>query len=600
MVISDIPRHKMESINDISKTVESKVYLEAGSAVEVDTLNLYKRFAMLPLDTDQNEKFLEISKGVLGLEVELELPSLLNNTCGELYCLQDKIAFENLPSAFWKALIGIEDRRYLDHKGVDFRSLFRALIHDISKMRFEQGGSTLTQQLVKNIYFTNEKTLWRKVKEFIIAVYVEIKYKKEQILQAYFNEVFWGTIEGVNIKGVSIASKLYFDKPVSKVTPYEASILISLLKGPNYYNPLRRLERLKQRTKTVVRKLIEQGFYSEISIKRWSEEDWESWIEDLRNRNDKKGAKSIWKSFSIKDTGLDDFEKLVLIKSVNKIKKFAHERTGQDVGVKLVFGKISDEKPFRYYSQVERSFEKAMREEKHQIGSTIKPIVYGVLQRKNNLNLQEEVETAPIELKIKSGVWKPRDSHKVKEKKVKLVDALRDSLNIPLVRTVSSIGFESIEKDLKKLFSGLKTPLKEYPAQVLGAVELSVDEYFEVYKNFLKEYCDDNPMSVINILSDPARTTIRNRVNKYMKNMTFFGKTGTTNNGLDNWFVFFDGQKLAIIWVGIEDRKQIKSATTLYGSNTAFRIVQDLVYLSGKSFHEFGCPKKDTDASEID
>ena len=136
------------------------------------------------------------------VQKNIQLNYLLENNCVDINCYQSKMLFNRIPSTLWKGLMGIEDYRFLNHFGVDLFSIFRAIIVNLKSMKLKQGGSTITQQLVKNLYLSNEKTFLRKIKEAIISIYLEVNYSKENIIEAYFNEVYWGTFAGIKLKGL--------------------------------------------------------------------------------------------------------------------------------------------------------------------------------------------------------------------------------------------------------------------------------------------------------------------------------------------------------------------------------------------------------------
>ena len=191
----------------------------------------------------------------LYINTELILPGLEENTCDRNRCVQIQKKFPQIPSSIWKGLLGTEDFRFLEHQGVDPIAITRAIIVDLIAMKFIQGGSTLTQQLVKNLFLTNEKKLSRKIREMVYAIYIENILEKEEIITLYLNEVFWGTFQGVYLKGYHAASLAYFNKSADHLDEFEATILIGLLKGPNYYRPSKGIQRLKDRSNAVFKRL---------------------------------------------------------------------------------------------------------------------------------------------------------------------------------------------------------------------------------------------------------------------------------------------------------------------------------------------------------
>lgn len=586
----------------------SPVVLDEGSIVKREELQSFYLFTAEKINF---EDFLQQPKqqaslydlkempGLLQINQKIEFQNLLNNDCRELYCYQHYTAFDYIPSIFWKGLIGVEDVRYLDHFGVDLKSIFRAFVTNVRKMRFEQGGSTISQQLVKNLFFTNEKTFSRKLKEMVVSIYIESQFPKEKILEAYLNEVHWGALQGIKIKGVWAASVFYFGKKPSDVTAFEGAILIGLLKGPGYFSPLKKIERLKERANIVYKKLIQESFVPNDPSLIWKESDWDRWVLQLKKREAEGYYQSMWRTLNDVEPTLSHYEKFVLIQKVADVRSKIKERFGDkfntlDISAKVILGPMTENSWYSYYSRVERNKDKAINSEAHQIGSTAKPIVYSVFQDLGK-QMSDSVSVEPIALKLKSGLWSPKESHKILEKEVTLTEALLKSYNRPLVRLADELGFPLVEEKLKVFFPKLKSPLAEFPSELLGSMELSVSQLRDVYLNFLKAECakiksNERLMSesVLGILSDPNTTTVERSVDTVMQKLRFFGKTGTTNNGYDNWYVAFDGKNLSIIWVGYEGERKTKSLG-LYGATTAFNVFQNYYRDRGKRFSQFNC-----------
>jgi penicillin-binding protein 1B len=205
---------------------------------------------------------------------------------------------------------------------------------------------------------------------------------------------------------------------------------------------------------------------------------------------------------------------------------------------------------------------------------------------------------------LKSGKWKPREAHKIADSEVTLKESLLLSYNRPVIRISDEIGFEKIEEEFLKFVPKLKKPLSEYPSQLLGAVELSVKELWSAYSQFIEKEClsinDSNKKwedTILYQMSDPETTTVRRLVGKQMGMQRFFGKTGTSNNGLDNWYVFFDGKYLGVIWVGLEGGRSGESLG-LYGGTTSFRLYNSFMRNRGKRFSELSCDNLHKKSSE--
>ena len=609
--LSDLEAKTKRNIDPYTTSL-SPILLEEGSVVKKEELQAFYLFSserasfeefFLQKKTEKSLYELASVPGLLQVNAPIEVKNLLTNDCAEVYCYQHYVSFDYIPSIFWKGLIGVEDQRYLKHFGVDVKSIFRALVTNIRHMRFEQGGSTISQQLVKNVFFTNEKTLSRKLKEMVISVYIESQFPKEKILEAYLNEVYWGALQGVKIKGILGASLFYFGKKPADISAYEGAILISLLKGPNFFSPLKQAKRLQERTNVVYNKLIEENLVPNDKSAIWSEAQWERWTTNLKALEKKQYYQSLWRTLNDSDLSLPHYEKFVLIQKVADVRakindKFANatknKNSVSDISVKVILGPIAGNSWYSYYSRVERNKERALFSEKHQIGSTIKPILYSVFQEYGK-KLSDKVSTKEITLKLISGNWSPKEAHKINESEITLIDALLKSYNRPVIHLAQEIGFPKIEEKIKPYFKNLQTPLAQYPSELLGSMELSVGELKDIYSQFIKNEClkmkaeqSENYESVLVALSNPNLTTVENSVDEVMQKLRFFGKTGTTNNGYDNWYVAFDGKNLTIIWVGYEGARTTKSLG-LYGATTAFNVFQNYYRDRGKRFMQFGC-----------
>lgn len=603
---------KTQRLIDPYTTISANIVLDEGSVIKKEELETFYLFSAEKLASEdffttkkQENALYELKEvpGLLQVNQNIEMKNLLSNDCVEVYCYQHYVSFDYIPSIFWKGLIGVEDQRYLTHHGVDVKSIFRAFVTNIRKMRFEQGGSTISQQLVKNLFFTNEKTFSRKLKEMVMSIYIESRFPKEKILEAYLNEVYWGALQGIKIKGILGASLFYFGKKPSDISAYEGAILISLLKGPSYFSPLKKFERLRDRALVVYNKLILENLIPNDPTQVWSQKEWERWIAKLKLQEKQLYYQSLWRTLNDNDPTLSSYEKFVLIQKVADVRskineKFENIKNGKnsvaDISVKVMVGPVSGNNWYSYYSRIERNKEKALFSERHQVGSTIKPIAYSIFEDFGR-KLSDMVPTKEIKLQLKSGPWSPKEAHFIKESEVTLLEALLKSYNRPVVRIADEIGFEKIEEKLKPYFKTLKTPLKEYPSELLGSMELSVGELRDVYSAFIKDECKkiktgerEANQSVLFALSDPNLTTVEHAVDAIMQKLHFFGKTGTTNNGYDNWYVAFDGKNLSIIWVGYEGERNTKSLG-LYGATTAFNVFQNYYRDHGKRFQQFGC-----------
>jgi len=571
--------------------------LEEGSLINFKDLKYYHSFSQEKnswnqWQTQHEQNFAQNGNYTKVLS-DLALLPLLNNNCQDVFCWQIISGIEDIPSVFWQGLIGIEDFRFLHHQGVDLRSILRALLADLKEGRMVQGGSTLTQQVVKNLLLeNNEKKISRKINELILSLYIELVFSKQEILEIYFNEVFWGGLQGIKIKGVYSASLFYFNKKPRFLNAYEAAILTALLKGPQYYSPVKHIDRLKERADLIFKKLVELNLFSEKVDKPWASKEWKIWEEEIKEREREKPFFAITLVPSLeKSSSLNSYESYVLTRKIYELLGQVKERTKlKDLAVKVIYQKIGSQfSSYEFYSKVERKLDRSMSEEKHQIGSLVKPLAYSVFfdlgKRPNDL-----VETAEIKLNLISGEWAPKEAHDITEMKVTLEEALLKSFNRPVVRLAQELGFDKVETGLAARIPRLEKPLQEFPAQLLGSSELTLREVMAAYQDVLTHECtvkEERP-TVIDILSNPDESTVATNMDELLKGHKYFGKTGTTNLGKDNWYVFFDGQGIGVFWLGIESFAGARD-TRLFGSSTAFKIFQNFYIFRGRRYPLLSC-----------
>jgi penicillin-binding protein 1B len=599
--VSEIPFSRIELIKtvDWKDSDKSVTILEAGSTTHPDLLKTYKLFSdnSERVDSILNRHYSDgnlvlLSPDRMLIHADIKLVSPVANHCRELYCFQHRMSFHEIPAILWNGLIGIEDSRFLEHRGVDPKSIARAIWHDVRERRFAQGGSTITQQLVKNLFLTNEKTISRKIKEMIMAIYIEMVYPKENIIEAYFNEVFWGAFEGIRVRGVHAAALFYFDKLPQHLDEFEATILISLLKGPYFYHPLRHLNRLKGRVSVVYENLVELGHYSMDAPLPWSEDQWLSWRDSLAKRSEKRLKRSMWKVMDLNQEGLSSYEQLSLVWATERLLvDLGTNAPGKDWAVKIFSQSVKEQDSFEFYSKHERNLRAAISSERHQIGSLLKPIVYIEALRLGQ-GKDEMLSTAPLTMKLLSGEWSPREVSRTLPETISVKESLQRSLNRPMIRIVQEVGFEQMEKNLLKWVPGLKLPLAEFPAQLLGAVELTMSELATMYAQIIADQCREKELEdgVLGWLSDPTQTTLRGVVDANLRGVRYFGKTGTSNEGWDTTFIAFDGDRITVIWVGHEGPREGENPIRLFGSTTAYRVYQNSIMWRGQRFEEFECP----------
>lgn len=575
----------------MSQTPRQAVILEQAALVEEDELKFFSNFLV---ESSLNGISLRPGKdGLSEIETQYEISPLLKNNCTDVFCIQIYRPFNEIPPLVWKGLIGIEDLRFLEHPGFDFFGILRAFIKNIVTMSFSQGASTITQQLIKNTYFSNKKSITRKLKEIVAAAYIESIFEKDKIIELYLNNIVWGSANGIKLKGVYASAAYFFGKPLSSISSYEMAILISLLKGPYFYHPINHTDRLIERSNVVVKRLQELGLVANDELKIWNESEWKKYVQDLKKREESGYLHSIYRTLVDESEAINDYEKFVFNLSVfNLVKKLDPLWGRENIGIKAIIQKQSKDINWRYYSKFERKLENAIASEKHQIGSLLKPILYHFFVN-NGLIWEEEFSTKPFEVKLKSGSWNPSEALKNLPEIVTLRDSLLWSLNRSTIKAAEKVGYPQLEIFLKGLVADILVPLSEYPSQLLGSVEMTMAGVFDLYEKFYKLECaqlsnNEEYLGPLYVLSDPNKNTLRNKKDPILSNLHFFAKTGTSNKGLDNWFVFNDGALRGVIWVGFEGNRSIEDKRT-FGSSTSYDLFRQLIVRRGQRVGELDC-----------
>ncbi|MCU4674370.1 penicillin-binding protein 1B [Catenovulum sp. 2E275] len=544
--------------------------------------------------------------------------------------LEDRILVKlhEVPKLFIDTLLLVEDQKFYQHHGVAPLSIARALWVNIQAGRTVQGGSTLTQQLVKNMFLTNERSLWRKLKEAYIAILLDARYNKSEILQAYLNEVYLGQNHNRSVHGIGLASHYYFKKPVNELAPHEIATLVGMIKGPSYYNPSRHPERAMARRDLILRLMTQNNLISA--------EDYQYEItRDIRVQDKNAIAKRRYPDY------IDQVQaelKRVLDKNINLhsgLKIFTHfdpltqyqAQTAISSGLNTIESqrKLTDlqaasliidsasggiqaivgDRQANY-----EGFNRALNAQRN-IGSLVKPAVYLTALEQPEYNLASILKDQPIKLASSTGKeWAPKNYDKQFLGDVLLVDALVHSRNVPTVNLGMSLGLKNVADTLMAL--GLRYEPDLYPSMLLGSISLSpfeVAELYQVFANFgqkqqihaiqtinsmdnqpIWQY-DSQPVEIMNkadaylmnyALNQVTRKGSAKWLNSQFSRLEFAGKTGTTNDLLDSWFVGYDQAQLAVFWIGKDDNQPTKltgatGALRLFGEYQKLRTPSSLV-----------------------
>ena len=522
--------------------------------------------------------------------------------------LQDRILlnFSQVPKDLEEMILVVEDRNFYSHKGISLRSIMRAFIKNTRALGIEEGGSTITQQLAKSLFFSPEQTIKRKIKEAIAALLIEIHYSKQEILLAYINDVFIAQSGRRAIHGFGLASQFFFGTDLKNLSLDQKALLVGMLKGPSLYSPINNPDRAKTRRDLVLSlikndSLITEEEYLDLkgrslkvippSFKSLSKYPAFNDIVtlDLRKNFDDsdlrtKGLKII--------TNLDPVVQDYLEESIKDTKLQLKRRYGSQLngleGAGIVIDSFSGEvvaaigstKPNNY------GFNRAINAVRP-IGSLVKPFIYlSALQHYSKYNLSTLLDDSKLSVSLPGGkLWEPNNFDKKFHGNIPLHVALSESYNVATTRLGMDLGYSVVQETFTKL--GIKKKIPKYPSIFVGSFEMTPLEVIQAYQAIASEgfYSPLNSIRTVESsedvlsLSYPYKVEQRFRPEpiyllKFVLKQTFIsgtargfssrviekwktgGKTGTSDDQRDSWFVGYAGNYLMVVWLGFDDNRK--------------------------------------------
>ena len=534
------------------------------------------------------------------------------------------VARNGFPDLLVDTLLATEDRHFYEHDGISLYSIGRAVLANLTAGRTVQGASTLTQQLVKNLFLSSERSYWRKANEAYMAVLMDARYSKDRILELYMNEVYLGQSGDNEIRGFPLASLYYFGRPVEELSLDQQALLVGMVKGASIYNPWRNPKLALERRNLVLRLLqqqqvIDQELYDMLSARPLGVQPRGGVIspqpafmqlvrQELQSKlGDKVKDLSGVKIFTTFDSVAQDAAEKAAVDGIPALKK---QRKLSDLETAMVVVDRNTGEVRAMVGGAEPQFagyNRAMQA-RRSIGSLAKPATYlTALSQPNQYRLNTWIADAPISLRQPNGqVWSPQNDDKQFSGQVMLVDALTRSMNVPTVNLGMALGLPAIVDTWQKL--GVpKDQLNPVPAMILGALNLTPIEVAQAFQTIASGGNRAQLSALRSVIAEdgsvlyqsfpqaeravPAqaaymtlwtmqqvvqRGTGRQLGAKY-PNLHLAGKTGTTNNNVDTWFAGIDGREVVITWVGRDNNQPTK----LYGASGAMSIYQR--YLANQS-----------------
>ncbi len=545
---------------------------------------------------------------------------------GGIYPAQNEdrvlVRLSQVPDHVTNALVSVEDRKFYTHWGIDPRGIARGVYTLLAGKRV-QGGSTLTQQLVKNFFLTSERTLTRKFNEILMAVLLELHYDKRDILETYINEVYLGQDGNRAIHGFGLASRFYFDRGIEQLKIHQAALLVGMLKGPGYYDPRRFPERALKRRNLVLSQLQQEGYITQMEldavkyrpldvsenpglgtsshpafldlVHRQLRRDY--FDEDLRSEG--------LQIFTTLDPIAQMAAERSLSKRLNQLERSRGLPANLLEGAVVVTSALTNEVHAVVGGRRPRfeGFNRALDAER-QIGSLMKPAVYlTALQQPERYTLVTPLDDSKLLWK-EAGTddWEPNNYDKQFHGQVPLRMALAKSYNVSTARLGLELGVDKVINTAQKL--GIEKKMAPFASTMLGTVDLSplavaqmyhtiatggyymplrsIREVLTVEGKPLQRYelkveqtIAAGPAYLITAaLQGVVREGTARRLSNYLPaGINAAGKTGTTDELRDSWFAGFTGDRVAVVWVGNDENQN----THLTGSSGAMTVWGDMM-----------------------
>lgn len=515
------------------------------------------------------------------------------------------VKLAEVPPLLREGLIAVEDQGFYRHHGISLRGILRASVANLRAGRIVQGASTITQQLVRNFFLTLDVTWSRKIREMLMAILLELHASKDQILEAYLNEIFLGQDGNRAVHGMGLASLYYFNKPLAELQTQEIAMLVGIVKGASYYNPRRSPERVKQRRDVVLKVFLDQGLidaeaYTQAvaqplglaGSKRGGVERYPAFVELVKRQLRGQYAEADLTSEGLRIfTTLDPAAQEALERTVTEGLPDLETARKKTVGSLQAAGVITNINNGEVQAVVGGrdvrfdGFNRAL-DARRSIGSLSKPFVYlAALSQPDRYHLHSFIEDEPISLRLPNRqVWEPKNYDKQLHGPQPLYLALAQSYNLPTVRVGLELGEARFLEVLRAAgYTGDAQPL---PSLFLGAVDIAPIEVAQMYAT-LAAGGYTSPLSAIREVTTkegeplnrfPIRVrqalpegpvylttwamtqvmqlgTGRGAYSVLPPDALLAGKTGTTDDLRDSWFAGFGADRVAVIWMGRDDYK---------------------------------------------
>ena len=524
------------------------------------------------------------------------------------------IQLSEVPNSLITTLLEIEDRSFRTNLGVNFFAIIRAFIKNTIANSVVEGGSTITQQLVKNYFLNSQRSYTRKIKEIIMALIMNHRYTKDQILEAYLNEIYLGQNGSAGIYGFGLASYFYFGVPVSELTQDQMALLVGIIKGPSYYDPWRHPEQALERRNVVLAVLKNRGHLTQTEYEQYKARPLGVIKRGSMNYSKTPAFMGVLKKeiasrfgpeflsgngikiFTSLDPQAQQAAEIAVQTELNAIEK---ERRLKGLEAAMVVSSWRTAEVSAVVGSRTPQYEGFNRvmEGKRQVGSIIKPFVY-LTAFHNGIHTGTLIHDAPITVKLADGKkWQPHNDDKKFHGNIPTYVAMARSMNVPTVKIGMRVGLNHVRETLLNI--GIdKSRIPYYPSMLLGTVELTPFEVTQIYTSLVTDgsYKDLTTLrSVVKdgkivyerantkvtptldprdsyltlfVMTEATRIGTGRRIGRLFPNVNVATKTGTTNDSRDTWSVGIDSDQVVATWVGFDNNRP----TGLFGSSGAMRV----------------------------
>jgi penicillin-binding protein 1B len=519
---------------------------------------------------------------------------------------------ERVPDLLRETLKVVEDRNFDRHAGFDLRAIVRAFWVNVTAGEVRQGGSTLTQQLVKSYFLDNRRTIGRKLRELAMAIILDARFDKEDLLNAYVNEIYLGQDGRRAVHGFGLGAQFYFNRPLTELDIEQMALLIAVIRGPSYYDPFRHPERARGRRDLVLDKMLEGGLVDEdqhaqavrsplttVAGTRRGGAYYPAFLDLVRANltaldRDALTTRGLAVFTTLEPQTQDDLEHAVAQAlgdlessrglepgSLQAAAVMTATQTGEVLALSGARSAGSD------------GFNRALNA-RRPVGSLLKPVVY-LAALEQGLHLASLVDDAPVVLPLAGGTtWQPENFDHVTHGEVPMIRALAESLNLATVNLGLEVGVGTVAARFETLIG--RPPGNTYPSLLLGAEAMTPVEVSALYGIFASGGFYQPPKAVISVLDESRSPTLRRpltleqridtktaraldralqvvmargtgRSSRFAK-VGVAGKTGTSDDYRDSWFAGYDDAALTVVWVGRDDN----APTGMTGASGALKV----------------------------